>query len=214
MAAGGAAPAPKQDELQPHPVKDQLPNVSYCITSPPPWRYFSFSSLLLLLLLLLLLFLSLSFSFFLPNYFYFPCCNLISFHFIFSRGDSVRIPALSGHAGYHCHYSNRTCSPNGGWKCKLLQIKLCCSPLLSSSFFTIIYFLLLSQILLLLQSPSPFSFCNLNFNFTCPNMMHNLFLTKDTRLLLSKKSNCSAMSATTNGSNHHNSNNNIKFLPS
>ncbi|RZS08243.1 hypothetical protein BHM03_00039259 [Ensete ventricosum] len=35
---GGAAPTPKQDELQPHPVKDQLPNVSYCITSPPPWR--------------------------------------------------------------------------------------------------------------------------------------------------------------------------------
>ncbi|URE35467.1 Permease family [Musa troglodytarum] len=37
---GGAAPAPKPDELQPHPVKDQLPNVSYCITSPPPWREF------------------------------------------------------------------------------------------------------------------------------------------------------------------------------
>ncbi|XP_057448421.1 nucleobase-ascorbate transporter 6-like [Lotus japonicus] len=37
MAGGGAAPPPKQDELQPHPVKDQLPNVSYCITSPPPW---------------------------------------------------------------------------------------------------------------------------------------------------------------------------------
>ncbi|KAM0942641.1 putative xanthine/uracil/vitamin C permease [Dioscorea sansibarensis] len=35
---GGAAPAPKQDELQPHPVKDQLPNVAYCITSPPPWH--------------------------------------------------------------------------------------------------------------------------------------------------------------------------------
>ncbi|KAF3326012.1 nucleobase-ascorbate transporter 6-like protein [Carex littledalei] len=34
---GGAAPAPKQEELNPHPVKDQLPNVSYCITSPPPW---------------------------------------------------------------------------------------------------------------------------------------------------------------------------------
>lgn len=33
--AGGAAP--KADELQPHPAKDQLPNVSYCITSPPPW---------------------------------------------------------------------------------------------------------------------------------------------------------------------------------
>ncbi|KAG5017269.1 hypothetical protein JHK85_023405 [Glycine max] len=38
MAGGGAAPQPKQDEHQPHPVKDQLPNVSFCITSPPPWR--------------------------------------------------------------------------------------------------------------------------------------------------------------------------------
>ncbi|KGN51831.1 nucleobase-ascorbate transporter 7 [Cucumis sativus] len=38
MAGGGtSAPPPKQEELQPHPVKDQLPNVSYCITSPPPW---------------------------------------------------------------------------------------------------------------------------------------------------------------------------------
>lgn len=40
MAGGGAAtraPPPKQDELLPHPVKDQLPGVSYCITSPPPW---------------------------------------------------------------------------------------------------------------------------------------------------------------------------------
>ncbi|XP_031092325.1 nucleobase-ascorbate transporter 6-like [Ipomoea triloba] len=36
MAGGGAAPAPKADET-PHPPKDQLPNVSYCITSPPPW---------------------------------------------------------------------------------------------------------------------------------------------------------------------------------
>ncbi|GMH26123.1 hypothetical protein Nepgr_027966 [Nepenthes gracilis] len=34
---GGPAPPPKQDELQPHPVKDQLPNISYCITSAPPW---------------------------------------------------------------------------------------------------------------------------------------------------------------------------------
>ncbi|RWW33103.1 hypothetical protein GW17_00002186 [Ensete ventricosum] len=34
----GAAPPPKQDELVPHPVKDQLANVSFCITSPPPWR--------------------------------------------------------------------------------------------------------------------------------------------------------------------------------
>lgn len=38
MAGGGAAPQPKLDELLPHPVKDQLPNVSFCITSPPPWR--------------------------------------------------------------------------------------------------------------------------------------------------------------------------------
>ncbi|CAN4094756.1 unnamed protein product [Withania somnifera] len=37
MAGGGAAAPPKQDENIPHPVKDQLPNVSYCITSPPPW---------------------------------------------------------------------------------------------------------------------------------------------------------------------------------
>jgi len=33
-----AAPAPKQEELQPHAVRDQLPAVSYCLTSPPPWR--------------------------------------------------------------------------------------------------------------------------------------------------------------------------------
>lgn len=28
----------KADEPQPHPPKDQLPNVAFCITSPPPWR--------------------------------------------------------------------------------------------------------------------------------------------------------------------------------
>ncbi|XP_075516063.1 nucleobase-ascorbate transporter 6-like [Primulina tabacum] len=33
--AGGAAP--KADEPAPHPPKDQLPNVYYCISSPPPW---------------------------------------------------------------------------------------------------------------------------------------------------------------------------------
>ncbi|KAL6846090.1 hypothetical protein ACP4OV_023538 [Aristida adscensionis] len=32
-----AAPPPKADELQPHPPKEQLPGVSFCITSPPPW---------------------------------------------------------------------------------------------------------------------------------------------------------------------------------
>ncbi|GAU42303.1 hypothetical protein TSUD_136890 [Trifolium subterraneum] len=36
MAGGGGAPS-KSDEPQPHPPKDQLPNISYCITSPPPW---------------------------------------------------------------------------------------------------------------------------------------------------------------------------------
>ncbi|RRT52293.1 hypothetical protein B296_00031963, partial [Ensete ventricosum] len=35
---GSAGAAPKQDDTQPHPVKEQLPNISYCITSPPPWR--------------------------------------------------------------------------------------------------------------------------------------------------------------------------------
>lgn len=35
---GGGGAAPKADEPQPHPPKDQLPNISYCITSPPPWR--------------------------------------------------------------------------------------------------------------------------------------------------------------------------------
>ncbi|PPS14884.1 hypothetical protein GOBAR_AA05686 [Gossypium barbadense] len=34
--AGGGAPA-KAVEPQPHPPKEQLPNISYCITSPPPW---------------------------------------------------------------------------------------------------------------------------------------------------------------------------------
>lgn len=36
----GAGAAPKGDDTQPHPVKDQLPGISYCITSPPPWREF------------------------------------------------------------------------------------------------------------------------------------------------------------------------------
>ncbi|KAG7650040.1 Nucleobase-ascorbate transporter 7 [Arabidopsis thaliana] len=34
---GGLAPPLKHDELEPHPVKDQLSSISYCITSPPPW---------------------------------------------------------------------------------------------------------------------------------------------------------------------------------
>ncbi|KAI6682908.1 hypothetical protein NL676_028821 [Syzygium grande] len=34
MAGGGEA---AKSEPAPHPPKDQLPNISYCITSPPPW---------------------------------------------------------------------------------------------------------------------------------------------------------------------------------
>ncbi|TQD96872.1 hypothetical protein C1H46_017604 [Malus baccata] len=34
---GGGGGAAKVDEPQPHPPKEQLPNISYCITSPPPW---------------------------------------------------------------------------------------------------------------------------------------------------------------------------------
>jgi hypothetical protein len=43
MAGGGGGGGQKQDDLAPHPVKDQLPGVSYCITSPPPWRQYLFS---------------------------------------------------------------------------------------------------------------------------------------------------------------------------
>lgn len=35
MAVGGAQ---KADDFQPHPVKDQLPGVDFCMTSSPPWR--------------------------------------------------------------------------------------------------------------------------------------------------------------------------------
>ncbi|KAK4800028.1 hypothetical protein SAY86_025393 [Trapa natans] len=35
--AGGDGGEAKAEEPQPHPPKDQLPNVSYCITSHPPW---------------------------------------------------------------------------------------------------------------------------------------------------------------------------------
>lgn len=29
------------EEVQPHPVKEQLPGVQYCINSPPPWRSYN-----------------------------------------------------------------------------------------------------------------------------------------------------------------------------
>ncbi|KAG6686642.1 hypothetical protein I3842_11G030300 [Carya illinoinensis] len=34
---GGGGGGGKAEEPQPHPPKDQLPNISFCITSPPPW---------------------------------------------------------------------------------------------------------------------------------------------------------------------------------
>ncbi|CAD5312321.1 unnamed protein product [Arabidopsis thaliana] len=40
MAGDGvenAKPPQKQEDLQPHPVKDQLYGITYCLTSPPPW---------------------------------------------------------------------------------------------------------------------------------------------------------------------------------
>ncbi|KAG6422196.1 hypothetical protein SASPL_118760 [Salvia splendens] len=47
MAGGG--PPPKADEPAPHPPKDQLPKVSYCITSPPPWLQSAFMAVQLVL---------------------------------------------------------------------------------------------------------------------------------------------------------------------
>ncbi|KAK6916321.1 Nucleobase cation symporter 2 family [Dillenia turbinata] len=39
MAAGGGGGGggAKSDDFQPHPVKDQLPGVEFCVNSPPPW---------------------------------------------------------------------------------------------------------------------------------------------------------------------------------
>ncbi|XP_010273034.1 PREDICTED: nucleobase-ascorbate transporter 7-like isoform X2 [Nelumbo nucifera] len=37
MAGGVGGPASKNDDFQPHPVKEQLPGIDYCITSPPHW---------------------------------------------------------------------------------------------------------------------------------------------------------------------------------
>ena len=36
----------KPEEVQPQPVKDQLPGIQYCINSPPPWRPYTFSYVL------------------------------------------------------------------------------------------------------------------------------------------------------------------------
>ncbi|VVA90854.1 unnamed protein product [Arabis nemorensis] len=37
MAGENAETPQKQDDLQPHPVKDQLSGITYCLASPPPW---------------------------------------------------------------------------------------------------------------------------------------------------------------------------------
>lgn len=38
---GGSGSDKKPEELQPHPVKEQLPGVQYCVNSPPPWSLYS-----------------------------------------------------------------------------------------------------------------------------------------------------------------------------
>lgn len=38
---GGGNNNKKTEELQPHPLKEQLPGVQYCVNSPPPWRMHS-----------------------------------------------------------------------------------------------------------------------------------------------------------------------------
>lgn len=49
MAGGGGGG--KAEEPQPHPPKEQLPGVHFCITSPPSWReYLSINPLLSILL--------------------------------------------------------------------------------------------------------------------------------------------------------------------
>lgn len=35
--------APKADDFAPHPIKDQLPGIDFCLTSPPPWRPYTHS---------------------------------------------------------------------------------------------------------------------------------------------------------------------------
>ncbi|KAJ8449130.1 hypothetical protein Cgig2_004185 [Carnegiea gigantea] len=73
--AGGAAPA-KTGDPAPHPPKDQLPNVSYCITSPPPWRE------------------SLSFYFGVVLFLILAEAILLGFqHFIVMLGTTVLIPS-------------------------------------------------------------------------------------------------------------------------
>ncbi|XP_010475923.1 PREDICTED: nucleobase-ascorbate transporter 8 [Camelina sativa] len=37
MAGVNAEPPQKQEDLQPHPVKDQLYGITYCLTTSPPW---------------------------------------------------------------------------------------------------------------------------------------------------------------------------------
>jgi nucleobase transporter 1/2 len=38
MVAGGGGGGGKVDDFLPHPVKEQLPGVDYCIRSSPSWR--------------------------------------------------------------------------------------------------------------------------------------------------------------------------------
>ncbi|KZV56551.1 nucleobase-ascorbate transporter 6 [Dorcoceras hygrometricum] len=76
----------KAAEPAPHPPKDQLPSVSYCITSPPPWR----QSLLDLLLFILFS----AYSFVIQDTEVFSEAILLGFqHYIVMLGTTVIIPS-------------------------------------------------------------------------------------------------------------------------
>jgi hypothetical protein len=128
MAGGGAAPAPKQEELQPHPVKDQLSNASYCINSPPPWRTShspsgTFSTGFGIHVLAPGRFdLAHSIPLMTPTFVLHQWLGVTpdslpgsvsNYCFLCSRGHYTRVPALHRDAGHVCHHSERSRPPDG-----------------------------------------------------------------------------------------------------
>jgi len=51
---GNNGAANRTEELQPHPVKEQLPGIQYCVNSPPPWRMFCFIKFWLFMLYIII----------------------------------------------------------------------------------------------------------------------------------------------------------------
>ncbi|KAF5733377.1 putative nucleobase-ascorbate transporter 10 [Tripterygium wilfordii] len=94
---GGGANNKKPEELQPHPVKEQLPGVQYCINSPPPWRQYSPSISTFAFLLTFFFY----FCFLLTNFFPFDLifqqaeAIVLGFqHYILTLGITVLIPSI------------------------------------------------------------------------------------------------------------------------